>query len=122
MPKPNLGDILKKSIESIENIKNEVKLPMDNEKNVGASKKDKKREKTTKKAKTNKGERKTKEIKAKAIDKKNKGKTKGKGKSKEEAPLSEKSWHLDKVKSSQIFSILTISTYSLIAFKRSSGE
>ena len=90
MPKLNIGDLLKKSFEDIDNIKNEVKAPAATEKTVDTSKKGKKREK---KARTicKKGEKKTQKMKAKA-DKRNKGKAKA-----EAEPFYEKSWHLDKV-------------------------
>ena len=93
MPKPNIGDLLKKSFEDIDNIKNEVRPPIGTGKNLESSKKGKKREK---KARTicNKGEKKTKEMKAKAkAGKKNKAKAKA-----ETVPFFEKSWHLDKVR------------------------
>ena len=87
MPKPSIGDLLKKSFEAIDN---EVRPPLETEKTVDSSKKGKKREK---KARTicKKGEKKTQKMKAKA-DKKNKAKTKA-----EAEPFSEKTWHLDKV-------------------------
>ena len=87
MPKPNIGELLKKSFEAIEN---EVRPPVDTEKTVDSSKKGKKMEK---KARTvcKKGEKKTKKMKAEA-KKKNKGKAKA-----ETEPFYEKCWHLDKV-------------------------
>ena len=93
MPKPNLAQLLKESFEAIDNIKNDVRPTKETDKNLGSSKKGKKREK---KARTicNKGEKKTKEMKAKAkAGKKNKAKAKA-----ETVPFFEKSWHLDKVR------------------------
>ena len=93
MPKPNLAQLLKESFEAIDNIKNDVRPTKETDKNLGSSKKGKKKEK---KARTicNKGEKKTKEMKAKAkAGKKNKAKAKA-----ETVPFYEKSWHLDKVR------------------------
>lgn len=93
MPKPNIGELLKESFKEIDNIKTEVKVtpPVEAGKNIGSSKKGKKR---VKKARTvcNKGEKKKKEMKVKS-------KAVKKSKSKAETvPFFEKSWHLDKVR------------------------
>ena len=94
MPKLNIGDLLKKSFEAIDNLQNEVRPSVENDKNLGGFKKGKKREKKAR-AVIKKGEKITKEMKAKAkADKKNKGKDKQKA---ESEPFHEKSWHLDKV-------------------------
>jgi len=91
MPKPNIVDLLKKSLVNIENRTYEVESQTENGRRENCSKKSNKMENNIKKTRTNR----EKKMKVKPKDKKEK---KVKTKEKKTVPFTEKTWHLDKDK------------------------